>query len=323
MKRELTASRKEAEVLLANRKLWKGELVDLQREFAKELDCLRKISDKQISHYKDKIHELEDLNRKKSLTRRELEKLQNSNTERQTLQSEIQLKEAENIILHQVKDYYQARLRESESQMGRSEFRTTQAILTRRPNKKRLCNNEVASHRVLETKEQVFERRRYAITSAKKHYNLSLSKGRLEENEHRPHKSSSSLCETWCWLILWNDLDLKQLLLEGMYNKYFRSDDEHEIIDIHEMFLYYNTFFFQDTLEKCYVEWSQKMTLCAGTCTHSSYDSCTIKLSAPLLQYRTANELKETLLHEMIHAFLFLTNPSACLSEGGHGKEFQ
>lgn len=65
------------------------------------------------------------------------------------------------------------------------------------------------------------------------------------------------------------------------------------------------------------------MTLCAGTCTHSSYESCTIRLSAPLLQYRTANELKETLLHEMIHAFLFLTNPRACLTEGGHGKEFQ
>jgi hypothetical protein len=25
----------------------------------------------------------------------------------------------------------------------------------------------------------------------------------------------------------------------------------------------------------------------------------------------------------MIHAFLFLTNPRACLTEGGHGKEFQ
>jgi SprT-like domain-contaning protein Spartan len=108
-----------------------------------------------------------------------------------------------------------------------------------------------------------------------------------------------------------------------MYNKYFKSADEHEIMDIYEMFNYYNGFFFADKLDKCYVEWSEKMTLCAGTCTHSSYDSCTIKLSAPLLQYRTANELKETLLHEMIHAFLFLTNPRACLTEGGHGKEFQ
>jgi SprT-like domain-contaning protein Spartan len=28
-------------------------------------------------------------------------------------------------------------------------------------------------------------------------------------------------------------------------------------------------------------------------------------------------------LHEMIHAYLFITNPRACISEGGHGKEFQ
>ena len=98
-----------------------------------------------------------------------------------------------------------------------------------------------------------------------------------------------------------------------MLNKYFKTEDEHEVVDIYEFFNYYNTFFFEGRLERCYVEWSQRMTLCAGTCTHSSHQSCTIRLSAPILKYRTANELKETLLHEMIHAFPFLTNPSACL----------
>lgn len=65
------------------------------------------------------------------------------------------------------------------------------------------------------------------------------------------------------------------------------------------------------------------MTLCAGTCAHSSYNSCTITLSEALLKYRNANELKETLLHEMIHAYLFLTNPKCCLVDEGHGKEFK
>ncbi|KAL4473968.1 hypothetical protein ABPG72_000330 [Tetrahymena utriculariae] len=65
------------------------------------------------------------------------------------------------------------------------------------------------------------------------------------------------------------------------------------------------------------------MTSCAGTCKHSSNNSCTITLSESLLQYRNSNELKQTLLHEMIHAFLFLTNPKACLTEGGHGEEFK
>lgn len=65
------------------------------------------------------------------------------------------------------------------------------------------------------------------------------------------------------------------------------------------------------------------MTLCAGTCAQEYYQSCVIKLSAPLLKYRTANEVKQTLLHEMIHAYLFITNPRACLTEGGHGEEFK
>ena len=51
------------------------------------------------------------------------------------------------------------------------------------------------------------------------------------------------------------------------------------------------------------------MTLCAGTCQMQEYGSCLITLSEPLLQYRNHNELKETLLHEMIHAYLFITNP--------------
>ena len=52
------------------------------------------------------------------------------------------------------------------------------------------------------------------------------------------------------------------------------------------------------------------MTLCAGTCKYEGQTSSTISLSEPLLKFRTNNELKETLIHEMIHAYLFITNPS-------------
>ena len=65
------------------------------------------------------------------------------------------------------------------------------------------------------------------------------------------------------------------------------------------------------------------MTVCAGTCKLEHYNSCTITLSESLLQFRNSNEIKETLLHEMIHAYLFITNPKSCLVEGGHGKEFK
>ncbi len=75
------------------------------------------------------------------------------------------------------------------------------------------------------------------------------------------------------------------------------------------------------------MRWSgPRMTLCAGLCkyrffldlNHSSQNfhdlllrgragGCEIVLSVPLLQFRSSKELKETLLHEMIHALLFVT----------------
>jgi hypothetical protein len=106
-------------------------------------------------------------------------------------------------------------------------------------------------------------------------------------------------------------------------NPYFYSEDVNAIYDIYVLFKYYNEFFFDGILEKCTIEWSTKMTLCAGTCENKGFGSCSIKLSEPLLKFRTPNELKETVLHEMIHAFLFLTDPQSCLKEGGHGKEFK
>jgi predicted SprT family Zn-dependent metalloprotease len=54
------------------------------------------------------------------------------------------------------------------------------------------------------------------------------------------------------------------------------------------------------------------MTLCAGTCKYEGFQSSTITLSEPLLKYRSANELKETLLHEMVHAYLFIKDPESC-----------
>jgi hypothetical protein len=38
-----------------------------------------------------------------------------------------------------------------------------------------------------------------------------------------------------------------------MYNKYFRTDDDFEMLDIYELFNYYNAFFFEGKLEKSFV----------------------------------------------------------------------
>lgn len=64
------------------------------------------------------------------------------------------------------------------------------------------------------------------------------------------------------------------------------------------------------------------MTLCAGTCQLQAPGSCLITLSKSLLQFRTTNNLKETLIHEMIHGYLFITNYKACHDRNGHGDEF-
>src|SRR5688572_21616627 len=55
-----------------------------------------------------------------------------------------------------------------------------------------------------------------------------------------------------------------------------------------------------------FVEWSRRMTLCAGTCSYRRGGPVRIALSEPLLKYRTMTDIKETLLHEMIHAWQYV-----------------
>lgn len=62
------------------------------------------------------------------------------------------------------------------------------------------------------------------------------------------------------------------------------------------------------------------MTLCAGICQYERGGGCRIKLSEPLLKFRPSLELKETLLHEMIHAWMFLEK---IRDQGDHGPCFQ
>jgi predicted SprT family Zn-dependent metalloprotease len=94
-------------------------------------------------------------------------------------------------------------------------------------------------------------------------------------------------------------------------------------VDVFDLFSFYNSYFFHGRLDKCVVKWSKRMTLCAGTCKYEGMQSSTITLSEALLQYRSSDEVKETLLHEMIHAYLFIMDPDSCKVDGGHGPPFQ
>lgn len=91
--------------------------------------------------------------------------------------------------------------------------------------------------------------------------------------------------------------------------------------DIHALFIAFDNRFFAGYLKSCEVRWSPRMTLCAGLCCFQPRSRfCSIRLSKPLLSLRPRSDLVETLLHEMIHAFLFLTNNNR--DRDGHGPEF-
>ncbi|XP_007528970.1 DNA-dependent metalloprotease SPRTN-like [Erinaceus europaeus] len=91
--------------------------------------------------------------------------------------------------------------------------------------------------------------------------------------------------------------------------------------DLQDLFVQYNNRFFWGQLREVEVKWSLRMTLCAGICSYEGKGGmCSIRLSEPLLKLRPRRDLVETLLHEMIHAYLFVTNNDKDWE--GHGPEF-
>ena len=91
--------------------------------------------------------------------------------------------------------------------------------------------------------------------------------------------------------------------------------------DLHSLFIGFNDEFFWGRLSCCEVKWSPRMTLCAGVCSYQRRSGyCSIRLSVPLLKLRPRKDLVETLLHEMIHAYLFVTDGND--DHDGHGPAF-
>ncbi|XP_018929933.2 DNA-dependent metalloprotease SPRTN-like [Cyprinus carpio] len=102
-------------------------------------------------------------------------------------------------------------------------------------------------------------------------------------------------------------------------------DESWEVLDpspdVRAMFLQFNDRFFWGKLSGVEVKWSPRMTLCAGVCSYEGRGGlCSIRLSAPLLKLRPRRDLVQTLLHEMIHALLFVTQNNR--DRDGHGPEF-
>ncbi|XP_062429667.1 DNA-dependent metalloprotease SPRTN [Rhea pennata] len=92
--------------------------------------------------------------------------------------------------------------------------------------------------------------------------------------------------------------------------------------DVHGLFVQFNEALFWGRLTAVEVSWSPRMTLCAGVCSYEGRGGmCSIRLSEPLLKLRPRKDLVETLLHEMIHALLFVTNNDK--DRESHGPEFR
>lgn len=103
-------------------------------------------------------------------------------------------------------------------------------------------------------------------------------------------------------------------------------------IDIHELFSLYNTLYFRSQLlPRVEVSWSNRLTLCAGICElardpqTNKHTRIRLKLSEPLLKFRPRADVVDTLLHEAIHAYLFVTTSwrhSRGEDGSGHGEGF-
>jgi len=93
------------------------------------------------------------------------------------------------------------------------------------------------------------------------------------------------------------------------------------IPDVRALFVEFNDKFFWGRLAGVEVVWSPRMTSCAGVCSYQGHGGlCSVRLSVPLLKLRPRKDLIETLLHEMIHAYLFVTDGND--NHDGHGPEF-
>ena len=115
------------------------------------------------------------------IDRREYEELKLLNQEKNELRDEVHVKQVENVILTQVKDYYETKLKDTEQQIGKYEFRTTHSIMARKIKKNRIkVDNEYAtSQKIFEHPKEMQEwgeTRRYAINSYRRNFNMSLSK---------------------------------------------------------------------------------------------------------------------------------------------------
>ncbi|KAB7498951.1 SprT-like domain-containing protein Spartan [Armadillidium nasatum] len=98
-----------------------------------------------------------------------------------------------------------------------------------------------------------------------------------------------------------------------------------ENVHLEDLLKKFNDKYFSGILNRrTSVSWSENMTLCTGKTYMNQRNGsryCLIKLSKPILSQRPYNDVINTLLHEMIHAYLYLQK--GIEGSNGHGEEFK
>jgi hypothetical protein len=113
------------------------------------------------------------------------------------------------------------------------------------------------------------------------------------------------------------------------------SDPAPFIEDLPALFAAYDVLYFRSLLQSSTtLTWSKRMTSCAGVCALQldkatkrplSPRQCAVRLSEPLLKFRPRSDTINTLLHECIHAYLFIAGGRHVRGDDptGHGMGFQ
>lgn len=127
------------------------------------------------------------------------------------------------------------------------------------------------------------------------------------------------------------ELSTQQKDAQEKINAILHLDGDSPFVDIHELFGLYNILYFRSLLlPRVEVLWSTRLTLCAGMCElvkddEGKYRRIRLKMSEPLLKYRPRSDTINTLLHEAIHAYFFITTKwqhSRGDDGTGHGAGF-
>ena len=115
-------------------------------------------------------------------------------------------------------------------------------------------------------------------------------------------------------------LCLKQRLNK---NSNINISNDYKLINpnIEQLFKTYNYLFFDNKLYSVQLKWNHKEKYRAGYCKYNNEtNECLIELSLCLLQYRSSKEMIETLIHEMIHSYLFIKKLNN--DHTSHGSRF-